>query len=148
MGNNQSSAQNTECSSFCKALCFGSPQNSADGDEWFGDLPRDKNKKRRKSRTSRRTSRLASVPEEGTTCSDTTEAEESTASSLPRTKTKSLDEGDGEGAVSRPNLHRGAVSEPQIRMKPASKEVKLPKTKLTFVMDSLLIYQQRRGEKL
>ena len=128
MGNNQSSAQNECPSPFCKALCFGSPPNSDEG-EWFGDLPKDKNK-RRKTRKRREPKRLPSVPEEGTTCSDTVDTEESSSvlspPSISRTTSKSIDEGGDEVVASRPNLERRNTE-------PASRVVKLPKTKLTFV---------------
>jgi len=125
MGNNQSSAQNECPSPFCKALCFGKPPNSDEG-EWFGDLPKDK--KRRKSRRRREPKRLPSVPEEGTTCSDTVDTEESSSilppPSISRTTSKSIDE--------RPNLER-RNTESQILKPTSSRSVKLPKTKLTFV---------------
>jgi len=127
MGNNQSSAQNECPSPFCKALCFGSPPNSDEG-EWFGDLPKDK--KRQKTRKRREPKRLPSVPEEGTTCSDTVDTEESSSilspPSISRTTSKSIDEGGDEVVASRPNLERRNTE-------PARKVVKLPKTKLTFV---------------
>jgi len=149
MGNNQSSTQKDaefECPSLCKALCFRSPSNDDEG-EWFGDLPRDKNKKRRKLRTGRRASRLPSVPEEATNCSDTTETDVSSVPSLPiRTESKSVGEGDGEGGSSRPKLNRGAT-EPQI-MKPSSRGSKVPTTKLTFANGQFVDLTTEEGRKI
>mmetsp|Transcript_4063 Transcript_4063/g.6966 ORF Transcript_4063/g.6966 Transcript_4063/m.6966 type:complete len:788 (-) Transcript_4063:2068-4431(-) len=148
MGNNQSSAQNECPSPFCKALCFGSPPNSDEG-EWFGDLPKDKNK-RRKTRKRREPKRLSSVPEEGTTCSDTVETAELSSilspPSISRTTSKSIDEGDDEVVASRPNLER-RNTESQI-LKPASDRlVKLPKTKLTFVNGQFVDVSTEEGRK-
>lgn len=134
MGNNQSSPAQKECpsSSFCKALCFGSPPSDGDDGEWFGNLPKDKkNKKRRKSQKRVKPSRLPSVPEEATTCS-TVETEGSSSKPLSSSflSTNSIDEGDEVGSL-RTHLERRAT-EGQL-LKPTSRVLELPKTKLTFV---------------
>ena len=137
MGNNQS----TECpSSLCKALCFGKPPANSDDGEWFGDLPKDKRRRRSRKRGGKSTSsrRLPSVPEEASTCSDTVETDEgsssvplSSSSSVSKT-IKPIDEGEEEVGSSRPNLERRAT-EGQILKKSTSRGVKLPKAKFTFV---------------
>jgi len=126
MGNNQSSTQSECPSPFCKALCFGKPPNSDEG-EWFGELPKDKNK-RRKSRRRREPKRLPSVPEEGTTCSDTVDTEESSSILPPPSISRTTSKSTGE----RPNLER-RNTESQILKPTSSRSIKLPKTKLTFV---------------
>lgn len=131
MGNNKSTAAQKECpsSSFCKALCFGSPPSDGDDGEWFGNLPKDKkNKKKRKSqkrvKSSRLPLRLPSVPEEDITVETAVPLSSSFLSTI------SIDEGDEDGSL-RPHLERRAT-EGQL-LKPTSRVAELPKTKLTFV---------------
>lgn len=58
MGNNQSS--NSDVEKCCRVLCWGTPPAAKDDGEWFGELPRDK--KRRKSKRSRSQKNLDKMP--------------------------------------------------------------------------------------
>jgi len=150
MGNNQS----TECpSSFCKVLCFGRPPSNSDDGEWFGNLPKDK-KRRRSRKSGKTTSRLPSVPEEASTCSGTVETDEG-SSSVPlsssslSSRTEAVDEGDEVGSA-RPNLGRRAASAQMLTgqiLKPTRRVTELPKTQLTFVNGQFVDLSTEEGRK-
>lgn len=147
MGNNQSTTQNTDCPSFCKALCFGSPPSNSDEGEWFGELPREK-KSKRKSRKSRRASRLPSVPEEGTACSETVGTEESLACSIPSvpsSKEASESESDRVNVPRLANTRR-AISAPRMKVDSDSMASKLPK--LTFTNGQFVDLLTPEGRKI
>ena len=148
MGNNQSTAQNTDCPSFCKALCFGSPPSNSDEGEWFGELPRQK-KSKRKSSKGRRASRLPSVPEEGTTCSETVGTEESLSSSIPSVPSSKASESESESdreTVPRLANTRRAISAP--RMKVDSDNIMSKLSKLTFTNGQFVDLSTPEGQKI
>jgi len=66
MGNSQSAEKASDCPPLCRALCWGKPPSKVDDGEWFGELPRDKTKRKGKksSRSSRNLSKMPPVPEE------------------------------------------------------------------------------------
>lgn len=146
MGNNQSTAQNIDCPSFCKALCFGSPPSNTDEGEWFGELPREK-KSKRKSRKSRRASRLPSVPEEGTTCSETVGTDESFSSSIPSVPSSNPSESESD-RVTVPRLAntRKAISAPCMKVDSDNMASKLPK--LTFTNGQFVDVSTSEGQKI
>ena len=62
MGNSQSNQQ--ACPNpLCRALCFGRAPEINDGDEWFGDLPRDKKKKKKRFSSKRSMKTMPILPE-------------------------------------------------------------------------------------
>ncbi len=148
MGNNQSTAQNTECPSFCKALCFGSPPSNSDEGEWFGELPREKKSKRKSSKGSRRASKLPSVPEESTTCSETVGTEESLSSSIPSVPSSKEASESKSDRVTVPRLAntRRAISAPRIKVDSDSMASKLPK--LTFTNGQFVDLSTPEGQKI
>ena len=64
MGNNQSSFTFAFDDKKCCRNCWGSPLLKDDADdEWFGELPRDKKKRKKKSRSQRNLDKLPVVLE-------------------------------------------------------------------------------------
>lgn len=64
MGNNQSSSTFAFDDKKCCRNCWGSPLLKDDADdEWFGELPRDKKKRKKKSRSQRNLEKLPVVLE-------------------------------------------------------------------------------------
>ena len=64
MGNNQSSFTFAFDDKKCCRNCWGSPLLKDDADdEWFGELPRDKKKRKKKSRSQRNLEKLPVAPE-------------------------------------------------------------------------------------
>ena len=127
MGNNQSSVQKV-CPSVCKALCFGNPPISDEG-EWFGELkPKSKRKKkRRKTQRRRELKRLPSVPEEAAACSDTVETNELQCVSSSSSKT--------------PSKSKKAIES-------SENVTKLPKQKLMFVYGQFVDASTEEGQKI
>jgi len=147
MGNSQSST-GTPCPSRCAVLCWGSTPPAKDDGEWFGDLPRDKKKRKSQRRSHKNVNKMPVVPEESDTVDESNEEDitSSKPSEAPPVVGHAADK-----AGSEPNPKRMGRSEssgPGDKTKEKTKTKRQPKTKLTFVNGQFVDLSTEEGKEI
>lgn len=156
MGNSQSST-GTPCPSRCAVLCWGSAPPAKDDGEWFGDLPRDK-KRKKKSRSQKNVNKMPVVPEESDTVDESNEEDIASLKLKPSEAPPVV--GDAalsvvsdavEKAGSEPNpkrIGRSVSSATDVKTKKKMKTKRQPKAKLTFVNGQFVDLSTEEGKEI
>eukprot|EP00581_Thalassiosira_minuscula_P000327 CAMPEP_0183741872 /NCGR_PEP_ID=MMETSP0737-20130205/63318_1 /TAXON_ID=385413 /ORGANISM="Thalassiosira miniscula, Strain CCMP1093" /LENGTH=854 /DNA_ID=CAMNT_0025977353 /DNA_START=73 /DNA_END=2637 /DNA_ORIENTATION=+ len=177
MGNSQSTDKPCGNSPLCRALCWGKAPPANDDGEWFGDLPREKKRNRRKShRSTKNMDKMPAVPEEDTIETASTE-ESRTSSGDDAVANVVAGAGNDIGAESKPSLSQSSTlplrskSESQKKMAESlpplslqrgsseptnspvqkgskKKSKRQPKVKLTFVNGQFVDLSTKKGKEL
>lgn len=151
MGNSQSSDGNacprTKCRS---ALCWGTTPVADDG-EWFGELPRDK-KRKKKSRSPQNLKKMPVVPEEhaGSDTVDELNYEEDGAHLRPPEASSVVSDAD-DAELDFPSKSSSSASEIPRRSSDLKKKMKPrrhPKAKLTFFNGQFLDLSTKEGQEV